>query len=98
VAKDAVVRGLADGVIVSGVATGSAPAESDLIAVKESVPDTPLFVGSGTSLENISPLLRTADGVIVASSLKRQGAMENPVDVDRVRALVAAARNSSVAR
>ena len=87
-AKDTVFRGLADGVIVSGVATGSGPEIDDVKAVREALPSTPIFIGSGTNKENINQLLAHADGVIVASSLKRQGVLENPVDVERVRSLV----------
>jgi predicted TIM-barrel enzyme len=36
-----------------------------------------------------------ADGAIVGSSLKVDGIMENPVDVERVRRYVAAARQGS---
>jgi hypothetical protein len=96
-AKDAVTRGMADGLIVSGTATGSAPNADDLEAVREAVPETPLFVGSGTTLENVAGLMRTADGVIVASSLKRQGQLENPVDVERVRSLVNAVKKTTQA-
>jgi predicted TIM-barrel enzyme len=51
-----------------------------------------MFVGSGASLSNVGSMLATADGIIVASSLKRQGLIDNPVDVEKVRALVTAAR------
>ena len=88
IAKDTVERGLADGVIVSGTGTGSAPDISDLEAVREALPKTPIFIGSGASQENAGSLLRTADGIIIASSLKRQGVLENPVDVERVRSFV----------
>lgn len=87
-AKDTVARGLADAIIISGTATGSAPQIEDLNKVRDAVHDTPIFIGSGTSNENVDSLLSVADGVIVASSLKRQGVLENPVDVDRVRTLV----------
>ena len=87
-ALDVVKRALADGVVVSGKATGDAPDVGDLEAVREALPSTPIFVGSGSSKENVSSLLKFADGIIVASSVKRQGILENPVDADRVRALV----------
>lgn len=90
--KDTVQRGMADAVIVSGVATGSSPDLSDLEAVRAAAPSTPILVGSGASKENVQSLLSIADGVIVASSLKRQGILENPVDVDRVRSLIEAVR------
>jgi membrane complex biogenesis BtpA family protein len=89
-AKDTVLRGLADGVIVSGAATGSPPNWDDLKKVREALPNTPIMIGSGSSAENCAALLAIADGIIVASSLKRQGLVENPIDVERVRSLVKA--------
>ncbi|MCC6980856.1 MAG: hypothetical protein IT343_21230, partial [Candidatus Melainabacteria bacterium] len=50
-----------------------------------------LFCGSGCTSGNIKEILSVADGVIVGSSLKRQGLVENPVDVERVRTLAQAA-------
>jgi len=91
-AKDASDRGLADALIVTGSQTGHAAEASDLQRVKKELPDMPLLVGSGCSKENISDLLEVADGVIVASSLKREGILKNPIDVDRVSSLVTAAR------
>lgn len=90
-AKDTVFRGLADGLIVSGQATGAAPDLDDFRKVKEVLPDVPLFAGSGCTRENVSDIMSVADGVIVASTLKRQEILENPVDVERVRNLVGAA-------
>ena len=87
IAKDTVKRGLADAIIVSGSATGDEPSLQDLEDVRQALPHTPMFVGSGASKKNVKSLLRYADGVIVASSLKRQGILENPVDVEQVRAL-----------
>ncbi len=89
-AKDAVKRALADAVIVSGAATGDAPDIDDIKRVKQALPETPILIGSGSCKENVSQLLATADGIIVASSLKRQGILENPVDVERVRVLLEA--------
>ncbi len=88
VAKDTANRSLADAIIVSGDATGDAPNIEDIARVKKAVPNTPVLIGSGTTIENAYDLLGVADGTIVASSLKRQGKLENPVDVERVRSLV----------
>ena len=48
----------------------------------------PLLIGSGTNTENVVEFLQYADGIIVGSSLKKDGVMENPVDIERVRALM----------
>lgn len=87
-AHDTVKRALADAIIVSGKATGEAPDQDDLQAVRNAIPDIPIFVGSGSNKSNVGSLLKSADGIIVASSLKRQGILENPVDVAKVRELV----------
>jgi len=81
----------ADAVIVSGKMTGSAP---DLEDVRETgrLASRPVLIGSGGSEENIAAFLQYADGVIVGSSLKKDGVMENPVDPARVRRFVDAVR------
>lgn len=85
----------ADALIVSGRMTGDAP---DLGKVREAralAEETPLLVGSGATAENVASFLSVADGVIVGSSVKADGVCENPVDVDRVRRFVAAARGAA---
>lgn len=94
IALDTAHRGLADGIVVSGVATGSAPDQDQLRQVRKALPNTPIFIGSGATKENVTELLTTADGIIVASSLKRQGILENPVDVERVRSFVTHAKGA----
>lgn len=91
-AEDAVERGLASAVIVTGRATGQPASLDDLRAVRAAVPGTPLYVGSGASAETIPALLSVADGVIVGTAAKIDGVLANPVDPARVRAMVEAAR------
>ena len=93
-ARDAVSRGLADALVVSGVATGEPTPLADLKRVRGAVPGTPLLVGSGASAETVAELLSIADGVIVGTGVKRDGVLANPVDVRRVRRLVDAARGA----
>ena len=68
-------------------ATGAKTSVHDLETVKKACPEAPLLVGSGASAENVTQLLDHADGLIVASSLKVDGVLSNPVDVERVREL-----------
>lgn len=91
---DTIQRGLADGVILSGWATGSPPSQEDLELSIDAAKGTPVFIGSGATWENIPDLIRFANGVIVASSLKRQGKIEQPVDPIRVSRFVAALRHA----
>jgi hypothetical protein len=93
-ARDCWERGLADALVVSGVATGEPTPMSDLKRVRSAVPEAPLLVGSGATAETVAELLSVADAVIVGTSLKRDGRLANPVDVERVRRLVAAARGA----
>lgn len=84
----------ADGLIVSGRMTGDAP---DLAKVREArahAGDVPLLIGSGATADNVAAFLEVADGVIVGSSIKEGGICENPVDPERVRRFVAAARSA----
>lgn len=89
-AHDTVERGLADALIVSGVGTGQAADIEDVERVRRACPKAKLLLGSGVTATNVKNYLRFADGVIVGSSLKRDGKLANPVDAKRVAALVRA--------
>lgn len=91
VARDAVYRGLADALVVSGVATGEPTPLGDVKRVRAAVPDRPILVGSGVTPGTIGDLLAFADGVIVGTWLKQDGRTTNPVDPDRVATLAHAA-------
>jgi uncharacterized protein len=91
-AEDAVVRGLAEAVIVSGAGTGQPTNAADLRTVRAAVPGTPIYVGSGATAMTLPSLLEFADGAIIGTAAKFDGIVENPVDPDRVRVLVAAAQ------
>ena len=92
--QDTIERGLADGIILSGWATGSPPNLEDLELATAAANGTPVFIGSGASWENISTLMQAADGVIVSSSLKRHGRRDQTIDPIRVSQFVEAARRS----
>ena len=87
-ARDLVFRGLADGLVVSGRATGEATPIEDLKRVRSAVPDVPILVGSGVTPETAPELLSLADALIVGTALKRDGDVSQPVDPARVRRLV----------
>lgn len=88
-ARDAVERGRADGVVVTGDRTGAAVDRRDLEAVVRAVgDDAPVFVGSGVTPDTVDELLAVADGVIVGSALKADGDPTKPVVEARVAELV----------
>jgi hypothetical protein len=88
-ARDLTHRGLADGLVVSGGATGAVTSIEDVKRVRSAVPDVPLLVGSGVTPETAAELLSVADALIVGTALKRDGDVTAPVDPERVRRLVA---------
>lgn len=90
-ARDAVFRGRADALVVSGRATGSAPSVERVREVRDAIGDAaPVFVGSGLDVGNAGGLRAAASGAIVGSSVKRDGDVGAPVDSARVRELVRA--------
>jgi membrane complex biogenesis BtpA family protein len=81
----------ADGVIVTGPATGRAAAVDDVAVVREAV-KVPVLVGSGVTSESLADLWPCADGFIVGSALKRGGDWRGSVDAGPVRRLVDTAK------
>lgn len=74
----------AEAVIATGQRTGDTATIEEVRAVRDAT-SLPLLVGSGVTTANVGGILRVADGVIIASSLKVGGAWWNPVDPARVR-------------
>jgi membrane complex biogenesis BtpA family protein len=93
VAEDTFRRGHADALIVSGAGTGKSASLDDVAAVKRAVPEARVVVGSGVTLETVRATLAIADAAIVGTWTKADGRVDRPVDVERVRALVSAARS-----
>lgn len=91
-ARDAIERGRADGIIVSGPQTGAPASDTTIAAVADVCDDVPLYVGSGVGPETVCDALAVAEGVIVGTALKKGGETSNPVDRERVDRLVAATR------
>ena len=84
-ASNVIVSTLPDAVLISGSMAGSQPDITHLEEAKAALGDqTPLFLNTGASIENITQFLSVADGVIVGSSLKQDGYTWNPVDPLRV--------------
>jgi membrane complex biogenesis BtpA family protein len=96
--SEALSRGRADAVIVSGAATGRETDLEDLQAAKEAAGSAPVLAGSGVTAENAAAMLRYADGLIVGTALKRKGVIASAVDPARVRRLLAAVTPSRTGR
>ncbi|MCF1485614.1 MULTISPECIES: BtpA/SgcQ family protein [Rhizobium/Agrobacterium group] len=81
----------ADAVIATGQRTGNSATMEEIEEIGAAT-HLPLLVGSGVSKDNIVEILKRTNGVIVASSLKHGDVWWNPVDIERVKAFVAAAQ------
>lgn len=79
---------LADGVIVTGAATGREADAAEVAAVSAAVP-LPVLVGSGIDPANLARYA-AADGFIVGSAVKHGGLWSNALDPDRVAAVARA--------
>ena len=79
---------LADGLVVTGPATGLAASPEEVRAVADAV-QLPVLVGSGITIDNL-PRFGHATGFIVGSSVKHGGRWDQPLDPANVRAVVRA--------
>ncbi len=93
---DLIHRGKADAVIVTGSGTGQ-PIELEILQSVKAAASTPVIIGSGASPETIRHLAPFANAMIVGSSLKQGGRAANPVDLQRVKRVVAAIKSASFA-
>jgi len=84
----------ADVAIVTGQRTGDQATREEISTVKGAT-DLPVVVGSGVTEANVGAILALSDGVIVASSLKRDGVWWNEVDPERVKRFMDRARSAS---
>ena len=94
-AVDAVRRGGADALVISGVATGSPVDVNQLRAVRTAVHPTPVLVGSGVTADNAAELAAVADGLIVGTSLKCDNRVSDPIETSRVAQVVRNAISAS---
>ena len=86
-ACDTLERGLAEALIISGTGTGKATDPGIARRLHRALPNAKILIGSGVDAKNVEKLLPFANGVIVGSSLKVKGKLDNPVDEKRVKAL-----------
>ncbi len=89
-AHDTFHRGGADGLIVTGAASGAPPDSAELLAVKNVLPDAPLIAGSGLTPYNAPEIFALARAAIVGTWCKEGREITAPVDQARVEKLVAA--------
>ena len=86
--SDALRRGGADGIIVTGRATGSEVELAEIQAARQAAGNAPLYIGSGLNMKNAPVLMPLADGAIVGTSVKEDLVITAPVDPAAVERLV----------
>ncbi|MBC7810776.1 MAG: BtpA/SgcQ family protein [Burkholderiales bacterium] len=96
-ARSVVVSCLADVILISGAMAGDEPDIALFEEVKSVVGDVPLLLNTGAKASNIADFLKVADGVIVGSSLKRDGYTWNAVEPARVEAFMQAVNRARTA-
>jgi len=84
--KDALRRGLADAVVVSGRGTGEPVDAAHLGRVRAAAGDAPVVIGSGMDPTRVE-LAGLVDAAIVGTWLKEGGDVRAPVDSKRVKRL-----------
>jgi predicted TIM-barrel enzyme len=78
---------MSDGVIVTGIATGTEANIEDIRAVRSHC-KLPVLVGSGVTTENVEKYLAEVDGIIIGSYLKENGQWTEKVCPSRVAELM----------
>ncbi|MEK6644817.1 MAG: BtpA/SgcQ family protein [Planctomycetota bacterium] len=91
-AEETAHRAGADMLIVSGAGTGYATDLQQVQRVKQTVPDRPVWIGSGVTAATVAECLESADGVIVGTALKRGGKTTAEMDAKRLREFIAATK------
>jgi membrane complex biogenesis BtpA family protein len=82
----------ADVVIATGQRTGDPTLVEEITAISD-VATRPVLIGSGLNADNARELLRHANGAIVGSAMKEDGAWWNPVSVERTRKIMEVVRS-----
>jgi membrane complex biogenesis BtpA family protein len=95
IARSVAISCLPDAILVSGAMAGVEPSLETLADVREAVPDRiPVLINTGARADSIAKQFTSADGCVVGSDLKVRGETWGPVDPDRARRFVDAARSA----
>jgi hypothetical protein len=85
---------LADAIIISGRMTGDAPSLDKVREAKELAKGRPILMGSGMTDANVADFFQYADGCIVGFGMKDSGHPDRPVNPDKVKRFMEAARRA----
>jgi len=88
IARSTVFNNQPDALCVSGLTAGAEASVQTLQIVKEAVPDTPVFANTGVRLDNVQEQLDVADGAVIGTAFKQDGNTWNPIEIERVKAIM----------
>jgi membrane complex biogenesis BtpA family protein len=88
IARSTVFNNQPDALCVSGLTAGAETSAQTLKLVKEAVPDTPVFANTGVHLDNVQEQLKVADGAVIGTAFKQDGNTWNPIEIERVKAIM----------
>lgn len=78
-------------IVATGQRTGDSANRDEILTIKEGT-HLPTVVGGGVNEDNVEDILSMREGVIIASSLERDGVWWNEADPERVRRFMKRAR------
>lgn len=87
-AEDTYYRALADAIVVTGKKTGGETDIADIISVKKALPEAPVIAGSGVSYVNLDRYIPYVDAIIVSTSLRIEGKVEESLDQKNIEKFV----------
>jgi len=89
IARSTVFNARPDALCISGLTAGAETSVQTLQLVKAAVPDTPVFANTGVRVNNVADQLAIADGAVIGTAFKTEGNTWNPIEVARVKAIMA---------
>lgn len=91
IARDTAYRQMADALLVTGPDSDTPPRREDIETVKSAVPDVPVFIASGMSMDAVD-LVKHCDGTTIGT-YARGWDLDAPIDEARVRQFVEAVQS-----
>jgi membrane complex biogenesis BtpA family protein len=83
--KDAVWGSKPDAFALCGPIPGEAPTLEELAVVQKNAKGRPVVMNNGATPQNIAEVLKTCDGAMVATHLRKDEKAGNPFDAEKVR-------------
>ncbi len=85
ISKSTVFNNNPDAICVSGLVAGEETDTQILKRVKDTIPNTVVFVNTGVNIKNVEEQFKYADGCVIGTHFKRNGEFYNEVDEERVK-------------